>query len=86
MKRPDWKRRRLLIHLTLLWCLFTGTYLVGWAPSDALREQAFIAIAALAGSTLGAYVFGATWDDRNYMRAIRQSPKKDEPAEPQETD
>jgi hypothetical protein len=58
-----------------------GTYLVVFAPSDPLRETAFLAISGLAASVLCGYLGFAAYDDRNFMQHLRDSriPKEEEP-------
>lgn len=69
--RSKWGRRWRLTLAILLWCAGMATYIILRAPAeDRLRETALVSIFMLAGSTAGAYLGFATWDDRN-ARAIR---------------
>lgn len=58
-----------------------GAYLVVFAPSDPLRESAFIAIAGLAATVICGYLGFGAYDDRNFMQHLRdsKSPKEEEP-------
>lgn len=69
---PRWTIRRRVVFGTLLYCGIALGYLIGWADSDPLRETIASAITLLAGSVITGYVFGATWDDKNYRDAVLQ--------------
>lgn len=82
MKRPPWKVRRRLVIAVLLFCaLIVGGMALATALGGldtALAAQLVVGCLALAGSTIGAYVFGATWDDKNVMQAEGLAPYQDE--------
>lgn len=63
--RPSWKTRRLIIIVALLFCAFniTWTNIVGGDVSIAT------ALIYAATGIIGTYVFGAAWDDNNFMKA-----------------
>lgn len=77
MTRPSWRIRRRIIIATLLFCAGEIVYLTVWADSTSLAETIANGVLILAGSTIGSYVFGAVWDDRNVM-AMRK-PKEPDP-------
>jgi hypothetical protein len=60
-----WKNRRRIIHITLIWCAVMVTYLAIWGRLHTVTETTILGLLALAGSTIGSYVFGAVWDDSN---------------------
>lgn len=66
--RPSWRIRRRVVALTLLFCAGEIVYLTGWAGDTDLAKTIASGILILAGSVIGSYVFGATWDDSNVMR------------------
>lgn len=70
LSKPTWDRRWLVIRVALIWCAIAASYLIGFAPSDGLRQNAFVAIAGLSASIILGYCGFASWDDRNYLRAI----------------
>ena len=85
--RPEWSRRWLLIRLSLIWCALFAAWIIIWGPDDRVRETAFVGIAGLAASVICGYLGFATWDDRNFMRHLRDtSPRSaiDPPKEPEE--
>jgi uncharacterized membrane protein len=63
-----WTQRRRIIRATLTFCASSVAYVILW-PGDAItapvRSNIAMALVALAGSTVGSYVFGAVWDDFN---------------------
>ncbi|TCU34178.1 hypothetical protein [Rhizobium azibense] len=68
----EWRRRRLLIYLTLLFCGIAATAIIIAAlqgMSTALLITLVGAIFGLAGATLGSYIFGAQWDTNNARNA-----------------
>lgn len=66
--KPTWRIRRRIVIMVLLWSSGMVTYLAIWGQSDSLRESIATALIILMGSTLGSYVFGAVWDDKNVMQ------------------
>lgn len=66
INRPDWKVRRSIIILALLFCAFNITYTNIWGDGDVSIANNLI-YAAL--GIIGTYVFGAAWDDKNFMKA-----------------
>lgn len=68
MKRPPWKARRRIVHGTLLFCAGTVSWLVWNGEDTNLAAAVADACFFLAGTVIGAYVFGAAWDDRNVMQ------------------
>lgn len=67
-QKPSWKIRQKIIFATLIYCAAMIFYLAIWAESTPLREQVVLALVGLVASVIGAYIFGATWDDKNVMR------------------
>lgn len=70
MQRPSWRIRRTVIIATLFFCAGEIIYLTGWGQDTDLASTIANGILILAGSVIGAYVFGAAWDDRNVMAAM----------------
>lgn len=69
--RPPWKERRFIIKSTLLFCATVVAYLaVVGQGENRLHETIVLGCFALAGSVIGAFIFGATWDDRNIMKLL----------------
>ena len=65
MKKASWKIRRRIITATLLLCAFVVIYLLLRGEDTRLNETLANGAFFLAGSVIGAYVFGAAWDDKN---------------------
>ena len=64
----EWLRRRRLIYATLAYCAATATALLVAAlrgMEGTLLNTLAVSAYSLAGSMLGSYIFGATWDDKN---------------------
>lgn len=60
-----WAIRRRLIITTLLFCAVEIIYLTVWGRDTELHQTISASLILLAGSTLGSYVFGAAWDNKN---------------------
>ncbi|MEP9389671.1 hypothetical protein [Mesorhizobium sp. KR9-304] len=61
----DWRIRRRIIVLLLIWCVAMVTYIAIFGPPDQLREAIATALIILIGSIVGSYVFGVIWDDKS---------------------
>jgi len=66
--KPDWRRRRAIIHLTLIFCAVVVAYLTGWGEDTRLHETIIQFAFITAGGVIGSYVFGATWEDVTRLR------------------
>lgn len=60
----DWRIRRRIIILLLLWCVGLVTYIAIYGPPDQLREAIATSLIILIGSIVGSYVFGVIWDNK----------------------
>lgn len=63
--RP-WRNRRLIIRTTLVFCAVEIIYITLFGKDNSLNESIATGAFVLAGSVIGSYVFGATWDDKNF--------------------
>ena len=66
-EKPSWKNRRRVIFWSLIFCVATWVWILGssmWGVeiADKIAETALTMSAFLAGSVIGGYVFGATWE------------------------
>jgi len=67
--RGTWRVRRRIIHATLLFCAGQIAYLTFWGADTRLNETLAVGAYALVGSVIGAYVFGAAWEDISARRS-----------------
>lgn len=67
MQKPSWRIRRRIIIGTLLFCGGEIVYLTVWGADTNLHSTIASGVLILAGSVIGSYVFGAAWDDKNWM-------------------
>lgn len=63
--RPSWKIRRRIIVATLIFCALEIVWFTFKGKDTNLANNIVLGCFALAGSTIGSYVFGAVWDDKN---------------------
>ncbi|MFG1429157.1 hypothetical protein [Roseixanthobacter glucoisosaccharinicivorans] len=67
----------------LLFCGGEIIYLTGWGQDHELSRTIASGVLLLMGSTIGSYVFGAVWDDRNFLAHLRDiDGPSDEPPPP----
>lgn len=61
----DWRIRRRIVILLLLWAAALVTYIAVLGSPDTLREATATSLILLIGSITGSYVFGVIWDGKN---------------------
>jgi hypothetical protein len=59
-----WRHRRRIVYGTLIYCALHVSGLAIIGTDTPLRQQIALGLIALAGGTIGSYVFGAVWDDK----------------------
>ena len=66
--KPSWKNRRRVIFWSLILCAATWAWILvgmpiwGFEIAESIAETALTMSGFLAGSVIGGYVFGATWE------------------------
>ncbi len=78
--KPSWKIRRRIVIATLIFCAFCVLWIMIRGDERSVLEVIVMCAFGLAGSTIGAYVFGSVWDDRNVMRALGRDAYQDPPS------
>lgn len=69
--RPSWKIRRRVVIATIGFCMGCIVYLMVKGEADSrLHETIAMGVIGLFISTVGSYVFGAAWDDKNVMSSL----------------
>jgi hypothetical protein len=63
VRLPSWRYRRKMIFLTLLFCAACVIYIMVWGADTRVNETIVLGCFMLAGSVVGVYVGGATWED-----------------------
>jgi hypothetical protein len=69
LDKPSWRIRRMIIFATLIFCAFWIGFLVMDGEDTRLNETIAQGLLLLAASTIGSYVFGAVFDDKNVLQA-----------------
>lgn len=67
--KPSWKLRRRIIHLVLLFCTFCVLWILVRDQQGSVSEMIVISSFGLSGSVIASYIFGAVWDDKNYIES-----------------
>lgn len=73
--KAGWKVRRSIIITTLIFCALVIGKLTLFGPATSLSETLALGAFGLSGSVIGAYVFGAVWDDQNERKAQVEKPE-----------
>lgn len=60
----NWRIRRKIIIITLLFCAAVVTYITLKGTDSRTAETIVQSAFALAGAVIGSYIFGATWEDK----------------------
>lgn len=87
--RDNWPKRRKWMLRVLLWAIANAQWIIVaafWFNSEnSILSNALIALLGLIASIIGAYVFGATWDDNDKRRHLSEREDFDPygPIEPQ---
>ena len=63
--KATWTIRRRVVALTLLFCAVEVSWLSYAGADTDLNATIANGLIFLAGSTIGSYIFGATWCDKN---------------------
>lgn len=79
MTKPSWKIRRRIVIATLIFCAFCVLWIMIRGDERSVLEVIVMCAFGLAGSTIGAYVFGSVWDDRNVMKEIGARAYEEQP-------
>lgn len=61
----SWKRRRRFMVAVIGFCMGCVAYVLGMNMDSESAQTAVSMSFVVIGSTIGSYVFGATWDDSN---------------------
>lgn len=80
MIKPSWKIRRRIVIATLTFCAFCVAWIMIRGDQRSVLEVIVMCAFGLAGSTIGAYVFGSVWDDRNVMKTLGRDAYQDPPS------
>lgn len=61
--KPSWKNRRRVIFLSLIFCAFCVSYIMFQGNDTRINETIVLGCFGLAGSIIGVYVAGSSWED-----------------------
>ena len=79
IRTDNWRIRRPLVIATLVFCALQLAYLTIWGEDNGLTQTLAIGAYGLAGSTLGSYLFAATWDTKNLIIGRAPQPQYGQP-------
>lgn len=72
----DWRIRRRIVILTLLYCALIVAYALIWGTDNELFRSAVNGAFLLAGATVNGFVFGVVIDDKNKAPATNTTTVK----------
>lgn len=73
--RASWKIRRRIVNTTLIFCGAVILYLVLYGKDTELNQTIANGLILLAASTIGSYIFGATWDQKHKREVNSRRPR-----------
>lgn len=77
LTKNEWKRRRARLDAALTFIALASAWII-WKDSDSAVAEAAITVLIPSGVMLiGTYVFGAAWDDKNYMDSVTKLGKSE---------
>lgn len=68
LKPSEWKKRRRILYLSLIFICVSLIYIIFKGTDSVLYQQISIALIGAGTLIIGQYIFGAIWDDKNYMQ------------------
>lgn len=71
VRKSTWKIRRRIIHATLIFCALCVVYVLVGKDERPVVEVIVLGAFGMATSVIGAYIFGAAWDDKNHLPHAR---------------
>lgn len=71
MEKSEWKIRRKIVIGTLLFCASIVLTIIVSKWDSPTAQVALFGSFGLAFTTIGSYVFGAVWDDKNFMESLK---------------
>ena len=66
----EWAKRRFRLDVALIAILILIFYIIFSGNDTVLYQQGLIALIGAGVALIGQYIFGAVWDDKNYMNSI----------------
>lgn len=70
----SWRWRRAFLIAVNLFCVWVIAYCLVSRLESRVAETAVMMAFGVMGASVGAYVFGAAWDDRNKMELLGMRP------------
>jgi len=67
----EWTRRRLRLDIALTSILVLVCWIIFSGNDTVLYQQGLIALIGAGVALIGQYIFGAVWDDKNYMSTLK---------------
>lgn len=72
LDKSEWGKRRFRLDIALVFIMVMIGWIIFKGSDTAVYQQAILALIAAGVALLGQYIFGAAWDDKNYMRTLAQ--------------
>lgn len=72
LPKPEWGKRRRLLYAALAFIATWLSWMFYKGTDSGLFQNASIALIGGGVALIGQYIFGAAWDDKNYMDAAHK--------------
>lgn len=76
LPKPEWAQRRRVLWFALVSIVTWVSWILYKGGDSALSLQSMMILVPALLVLVGQYVFGAAWDDRNYMKSVVEYSKK----------
>lgn len=85
LKPSEWRRRRFRLDIALTAIFLWISWIILSGNDTVVFQQLSIALVGAGTALIGQYIFGAVWDDKNYMNALKELHQTDSMAETEES-
>ena len=73
LTKPEWAKRRRRLDIALTSILILVSWIIFRGEDSVLYQQGLIALIAAGVALIGQYIFGAAWDDKNFLDAVSRN-------------
>lgn len=73
LTKPEWDKRRKRLDIALTSILILISWIIFSGEDSVLYQQGLIALIAAGVALIGQYIFGAAWDDKNFLDAVSKN-------------
>lgn len=72
LPKSEWTIRRRIIYGILAFCALCILWILLGSDNRPVAEMIIMCAFGLGSATISSYIFGAVWDDNNYMNTLKR--------------